>query len=123
MILTGTAVIAQCASIPILFETALSPAHNATEASMRKRLLAGVAVIALVAGVTGDAMALEHKAGRNVGRIHAGGTHGWNRHGSRFAEQGSRYQSGYKNLGPLGVTFGCGQPGTCQGFSVSAWSW
>jgi hypothetical protein len=102
---------------------------------MRKKILAGATVLALATGVTANAMASDQKGGRSgsqVGRIHAGKMHSFRAtHGSRFAgatprhdgwEDGSPYQRGYKDLGPLGFTLGCGR-GTCQGFSVSAWSY
>ena len=100
---------------------------------MRNLILAGVAMLALAAGVMTSAMASDHKTGRSgshVGRIHAGGMHAASaRRGSRFAseggwEGGNAYgYGGYKSLGPLGITFGCGRSSCGQGYSVSAWSW
>jgi hypothetical protein len=97
---------------------------------MRKQILAGVAVLAFAAGVTTGAMASDHKAGRgsHLGRIHAGGMHGASaRRGSEFASEGGweggNAYGGYRNLGPLGITFGCGRSSCGQGYSVSAWSW
>lgn len=100
---------------------------------MKARILAIAAMLAFAAGLTTSAQAFDHKPGRSgshVGRVHAGGTHSFRaRHGSRFAleggwEGGNAYgHGGYKNLGPLGVTFGC-VAGYCgQGYSVSAWSY
>ena len=109
---------------------------------MRKRILAGAAMLAVAAGVVTSAMASDHKTGRggsHVRRVHVGGMHSFEaRRGSRFAgvrgfessrhddwEGGNVYgHAGYKSLGPLGITFGCGQRGSCgQGYSVSAWSY
>jgi hypothetical protein len=97
---------------------------------MKMRILAGAAVLVLAAGMSTSAMASNHKASRSgshVARVHAAGTHGWTRHGSRFAsergwEDGNAYGSGYKSLGPLGITFGCVHGYCGQGYSVSAWS-
>lgn len=93
---------------------------------MRKQILAGAAALTLAAGMITGAMASNHKAGRggsHVTRIHASGAHGWARR-EYASESGNAYGDGaYKNLGPLGMTFGCGRSTCGQGYSVSAWSY
>ncbi len=107
---------------------------------MRKRILAGAALLALATGATTGAMASGHngdRSGSHAGRVHAGPTHSVGtrranryagvrgfesaRHGGR--ERGNPYgHVGWVSLGPLGFTAGCGQ--RCgQGYSVSAWSY
>ena len=109
---------------------------------MRKQILAGAALLALTAGGATSGLASDHNAERSrshAARVHARGMHGFEaRHGSRFAgvrgfetarhggwEGGNAYDhGGFISLGPLGITAGCGQRGSCgQGYSVSAWSW
>jgi uncharacterized membrane protein len=108
--------------------------EKAEEILMRKRILAGAAMLALATGVMTSAVASEHKTGRSgshIGRVHVGGMHAASaRRGSPFASEGGWQggnvygHGGYKSLGPLGITFGCGQRGSCgQGYSVSAWSY
>ena len=109
---------------------------------MRMQILAGAAMLALAAAVTTSAMASDHnsdRSGSHARRAHAGAVHGFDaRRGSRYAgirgfesarhggwEGGNAYDhGGFVSLGPLGITAGCGQRGSCgQGYSVSAWSW
>lgn len=95
---------------------------------MRKQILVGAAVLALAAAMATSAMASNHKTGHGGSRathIHASGTYGWGRHDRGYAAQGGNAYSegGYKNLGPLGTTFGCGRATCGQGYSVSAWSY
>ncbi|WP_423968376.1 hypothetical protein [Bradyrhizobium sp.] len=112
---------------------------------MRRLILAGT-VLALVAGVTGGAMASDQttdRSGRHVGRVHAaafGRAHRI-RHPSRLA--GIRrpeswypgggspgYPGGFIDLGPLGITAACGayphRYGGCgsgYGTPIDAWSY
>ena len=88
---------------------------------MRKQILFAASVMALAAGVTTNASAFDHShRGRHAKHLHtgemraAGGWKGGNAYGD----------SGYKNLGPLGIQFPCVPHGYCgQGYSVSAWSY
>ena len=84
---------------------------------MKMRILAGAAVLALVAGMTSSAMASEHKSRRHHGRVLAA------KHGGQPARVRPMVDSGYRDLGPLGVMFGCGARPCSTGYSVSAWSY
>jgi hypothetical protein len=142
-------VIARCSAnkhltfvVSSLVPQAFGRTSQAEEISMRKPILAGATVLALAAGMTSIATASDRNGDgsrSHVGRVHAGGMHSFAaRRASRFAgvrgfenarhggwEGGNAYSyGGYKNLGPLGIMFGCGQRGACgQGYSVSAWSY
>lgn len=104
---------------------------------MKKQILATATALALATGLTTNALAFDHKAGRNgshVSHLHAGAMHNARaRHGNRYAGvrgfessgpggwEGDRPHGGFIDLGPLGITAGCGL--RCgQGYSVSAWS-
>jgi hypothetical protein len=98
---------------------------------MKKQILAAATALALAAGLTTGAIASDHRASRHdrhIARIHADGTHSARpRHGNSLASQGgweggNPYGSGYRDLGPLGVTFGCVHGYCGQGYSVDAWS-
>ena len=105
---------------------------------MRKQILGGAAVLALAAIVTTSAMASDHKDSRSgVKHVHSSAIYSFRaQHGSRFAGvrgfEGARHgawdggnpynHSGFIDLGPLGITAGCGHR-CSQGYSVSAWSY
>ena len=88
---------------------------------MKLQILAGAAVLALIGGITSSAIASDHGGRRatHARPLHASSVRpaaGW---GGDSAYDYSRPRS----LGPLGFTFGCGRPGSCQVYSVSAWSY
>lgn len=112
---------------------------------MRKPILACATVLALAAGMTTSAVALDHKAdngGSHAGRVHArgvGGMHSFrargggrvvrseNSHHGGWSYGGSDYHGDFIDLGPLGITAACGshyhRRDYCgQGYPVSAWS-
>ena len=106
---------------------------------MRKLVFAGAMALALAAGMTTGAVAFDEGAGisGSVRSLHANGVHSHSfRRDSRMA--GIRgYESlrhggwgyagaphgGFVDLGPLGITAGCGHGSCSPGYSVSAWSW
>jgi hypothetical protein len=105
---------------------------------MKKKTLAGAAMLALAVSLTTSAVAFEHKAGRSgshVARVHAGGMRSFAaRHSKRFARirgfesaapagwQGGSFRGGFIDLGPLGITAACGLR-CSQGYSVPAWTY
>ncbi len=94
---------------------------------MRRKILTGT-TLALTIAMTTGAMAFQHKAGRgssHAGRVHAGQMHngGFTRHrGVESRRQPWNHQTGYTDLGPLGVKFGDYAPGAGYGSSIAAWS-
>jgi len=107
---------------------------------MRTLILVITTVLVLVAGATGSARALEHKA--SYGSGHGGALHavGMHRHAAKhinrsagvrrsanWREEGPNVHGGFIDLGPLGITAACGSYRSkhyCgQGYPVSAWSY
>ena len=107
--------------------------NNVEESSMKRKILAGTAALVMAIGMTTSATAFDRTTdGGRVGSLRTGAGHSLRAtHSSRYAglrgyeawRHGSwNHQSGYTDLGPLGVRFGDYAPGAGYGSSIAAWS-
>ena len=87
--------------------------HGAEDMAMTKRFLAAAAVLALLAGMATSAIASDRKSAR----AHI------TKHDGQHMRVRPAVDSGYRDLGPLGVMFGCGGRPCKADYSVSAWSY